>query len=147
MARQQLSGRLILNQISVDDGVTWKTIVCEKDSTITGTSASTTEKTKCEDFTVTSNDPTKVSGSGVAVGDFEATEMSYMDMQVLRDSLTEVLFRRMNSAYSGILAGELTYAKFSAFITEVSETSTTVDSVQFNWAVISTGTVDWDSAS
>lgn len=147
MAHKNLSGILVLNQISEDDGATWRTIVCEDTSQISGTSASTEKKTKCENFTTTSNNATTVTGSGVAIGDTDADEMSYKRMQILRDSLTTVLFRRQNAAGNDLLAGELTYALFDALITEVTETSNNEESVQFNWAVSSTGDVDWGTES
>lgn len=149
MAQDELSGILVLNEISEDDGATWKVIVCEDTSQISGTSASTEKKTKCKSFSTTSNNATTVTGSGVAVANLVTGEMSYKRLQFLRDSLTPVMFRRQNQAFpaKSIIAGELTYALFEALITEVTETSSTEDAVQFNWAVASNGDVDWGVSS
>lgn len=139
----ELSGVLVLNQISLDDGINWRTIVCEDTSTINGSSASSEKKTKCGTFTATSNNATTVSGSGVAGAEIDPEEISYLEMQQIRDAGTTFLFRRQNSASGAISAGELTYALFDAKFTEVTETAATEETVQFTWAVSSTGTVTW----
>lgn len=142
---QELSGVLILNQVSEDSGVTWKTIICETESTISGTNSSSTTQTKCGPKTVVSNEPTTVSGSGVAQGNLLPTEMSYQRMQQLRYARIPILFRRINSAEvaTGIIAGEISGATFPALVTEVTETANSTDAVSFTWTVTSTGDVDF----
>lgn len=144
---KEISGVIVLNEVSTDGGATWRTIVCEDTSTITGSSASTEKKTKCGTFSTTSNNATTVSGSGVAVGDIDSGEISYQELQQLRDALTTVKFRRQNAASGTVGAGEITKASFDALITEVTETSSTEEAVSFTWAVTSTGVVDWGSES
>jgi hypothetical protein len=145
MAQDELSGILVLNEISEDGGTTWKTIVCEDNSQISGTSASTEKKTKCKNFSTTSNNATTVTGSGVSVANIDADEISYKRLQFLRDQRQTVQFRRQNAADAdkNIIAGELSYALFEALITEVTETANVEEVVQFNWAVTSTGDIDW----
>lgn len=146
---KELSGILVLNEISEDNGVNWKTIVCEDTSTINGSSATSTKKTKCKTISNTSVNPTTANGSGLASADLDPDQVSYQRMQQLRDAKTTILFRRMNAADAdtGLLAGELTYAKFDALITEVTETSNSEDSVSFTWTVTSSGDVDWNNES
>lgn len=145
----EVSGVLVLNQISEDDGATWKTIICETESTISGTNSSSTTQTKCGPKTVVSTEPTTVSGSGVAQGNIAGTEMSYQRLQQLRYDGTTITFRRQNAAdvSLGIAVGEVTYAYFDGLVTEVTETSNSTDATSFTWAVTSTGAVDFDVAS
>lgn len=144
---KEISGTLVVNEISTDSGVTWKVIICEDTSQINGTSSISEKVTKCGTYSATKPDAVKVTGSGVVVGDLVTAQVSYQQLQILRDAATVVLFRRQNSASGTLSAGEITYAKFSAYITEASETSAVGEVSTFNWGVTSTGTIDWDPAS
>lgn len=138
----ELSGSLVLNRYSLDSGSTWKTIVCETDSQITGSSTVTETKTKtCGTKTAVDNDAMKVTGNGVAGADLAGDQASYQDMQILRDAKTRLMFERKNSASGSVAEGELTYTLFEGFFDNVSETSATDDVVKFSWSVTSTGTI------
>ena len=145
----ELSGVLVLNEISEDDGSTWKTIICETESTISGTNSSSTTQTKCGPKTVTSNEPTTISGSGVSQANLDSDEMSYQRLQQLRYDRSTIRIRRQNAAdvSLGITAGELEYAEFDGLVTEVTATANSTDAVTFTWAVTSTDTPDFDVAS
>lgn len=148
MAKKEISGLLMLDEISTDGGSTWKTIVCLSSSSITGSSASTEKKTRCGVFTTTSNNATTATGSGVAVADAESNEVTYQELQILRDAMTVIKYRRQNAAdvAQGITAGEITYSLFDARVTEVTETSNEEGAIEFTWTITSTGTVDWENS-
>jgi len=140
-------GSLVLNEISTD-GTNWKVIVCEDNSQISGTSSTNETKTKnCGTFTGVSTNPVVVTGSGVAGADLAANQASYMDLQILRDAKTKIYFRRQNALAGTVAAAEITYAIFRGYVTEATETSSADDVIKFNWAVTSTGTVDFNSVS
>jgi hypothetical protein len=143
----ELQGGLVLNEISEDGGSTWKIIVCEDTSQISGTSAANETQTKCGTFTAVENNAVQVTGSGVAGGDLASNQVSYLRLQQLRDAKTKIKFRRQNSASGTITAGEITYALFDAYVTEATETAAEGEVIQFNWAVTSTGTIDWNPNS
>lgn len=148
MAKQEISGINVLNYISEDDGATWKVIVCETESTITGTNTTSTTQTKCGPKSSTSNEPATVTGSGVAQANEDANEMSYKRLSQLRYDKTPILFRRTNSAVpaNSVAAGDVSFAEFPALVTEATETSNSTDATQFNWAVVSTGDIDYDGS-
>lgn len=142
-----LSGLLITDQISEDSGVTWKTIICLTNSTITGGSASTSTVTRCGTNTTTTNNATTVSGEGEIRGDVASTEISYLRLQQLRDAGTIVQFKRQNTALNTIAVGEIDYAAFDALITEVTASAPADGVFTFTWSVTSTGPVDWNISS
>lgn len=138
----ELLGSLVLNRFSTDGGSTWKTIVCETDSQITGSSTVTETKTKnCGTKTAVDNDAMKVTGNGVAGADLTSDQASYQDMQILREAKTRITFERKNSASGTVAEGEITYTLFEGYFDNVSETSATDDVVKFSWSVTSTGTI------
>lgn len=140
----EIKGSLVLNTISTDAGVTKKTIICETDSTITGSSSVTETKTKtCGTKISVSNDAVKVSGNGLAMGDQGATEVSYMDLQKLRDAGTLISFERTHAVTGTLTAGEVSYCAFSGYVTSVSETSNSDGLSTFTWEITSSGTIDW----
>lgn len=141
---KEISGVLVLNEYSVDNGSTWKVIMCEDTSQISGTSTVNEKKTKCGTFTNTSNNPVTITGSGVAVGDLATNQASYQDLQKLRDAQTIVKFRRRNAVSGTITAGEITFFMGDGRFTEATETSPTEEVTSFNWAWTSTGPVDFD---
>ena len=144
---KELQATLVVNEISEDDGATWKVIVCETDSQISGTSTANETKTKCGVFSAVEKNATVVTGNGVAGGDLASNQISYLRMQQLREAGTLIKFRRQNALSGTIAVGEITYALFDGYITEATETSTEGEVTQFNWAVTSTGTVDWTPGS
>jgi len=138
----EISGSLVLNRFSTDDGVTWKTIVCETDSEITGNSTVTETKTKtCGTMTAVENDAMTVTGNGVAGGDLAADQASYQDIQILRYAKTRILFERRNLASGTLTEGEISYALFEGYFNQCTETSPTDDITKFSWGVTSTGTI------
>lgn len=139
---QEISGSLVLNQFSTDGGVTWKTIVCETDSEISGSNSVTETKTKnCGTVTAVDNDAMTVTGNGVAGGDLLPGQASYQDLQILRYNKTLILFERKNLANLSVEEAELSYALFNGYFTEVTESSPTDDVAKFSWTVTSTGSI------
>lgn len=138
----EISGSLVLNRYSVDSGSTWKTIVCETDSEITGNSTVTETKTKtCGTKTAVENDAMTVTGNGVAGGDLEANQASYQDIQILRYAKTKILFERKNLVSGTVAEGEISYALFEGYFNQCAEQSPTDDVTKFSWGVTSTGTI------
>lgn len=145
----EISGLLVVNQYSIDNGSTWKTIVCEDTSQISHTSAATEKKTKCGPFTSTSLNAVNITGSGVAGANLSSTQASFQDIAKLVKSMTSVMFRRQNAADApnSIAAGEVTYFLGTGKFTEATETSNVEESVTFNWAFTSSGDYDITSES
>lgn len=138
----EISGSLVLNRYSTDGGSNWKTIVCETDSEIDGSSSVTETKTKtCGTKTAVDNDAITVTGNGVAGGDLASTQASYQDLQILRYNKTKVLFERKNLASGTIAEGEISYALFEGYFSQVGEQSATDDVSKFSWTVTSTGDI------
>lgn len=135
-------GTLVVNEISEDNGSTWKVIVCETDSQISGTSTANETPTKCGTYTSVENNAMTVSGSGVAGGDLSTNQVSYQRLAQLRQAKTKIKFRRQNAASGTLTAGEITYAMGDAYVTEATETSNEGEVTQFNWAMTFTGEVD-----
>lgn len=139
----EILGSLVLNEISTDAGVTWKTILCETDSQVSSSNSVTETKTKtCGTKIAVSTDAVKVSGNGLAMGDIGATEISYQQMEVLRDAKTLIMFRRTHAVSGTLTAGEVTYHAFSGYVTSMTETSNSEDSTTFDWEVTSSGVID-----
>lgn len=145
----EISGILVLNEYSTDNGVTWKTIVCEDTSQISHTAASTEKKTKCGTFSTTSLNAAQITGSGVAGANLSATQASYQDIAILVKNLTSVLFRRRNAADvpNNVAVGEVTNFLGTVRFTEATETSSTEEQTTFNWAASTTGTYELQEAS
>jgi hypothetical protein len=146
---KEISGILVLNEYSTDNGVNWKTIVCEDTSQISHTASSSEKKTKCGTFTTTSLNAVAITGSGVAGGNLDADQASYLDIAALVKNLTTVEFRRRNAADApnSIAIGEITNFQGSGRFTEATETSSTEDSTAFNWAFASSGDYELTSES
>lgn len=139
---KEILGSLVLNRFSTDGGSTWKTIVCETDSEISGTSSVTETKTKtCGTVTAVEVDAMTVTGNGVAGGDLITGQASYQEIQILRYNKTLILFERKNSVSGTVAEGEITYALFSGYFTDVSESSPTDNVTTFSWTVTSSGTI------
>lgn len=144
----ELNANLLVNEVSLDGGSTWKTIICEDNSQVSGTSTATTTKTKtCGAFTGVSNEPVKISGSGVSSGDVAVNQISYQQLQIYRDALQKMKFRRRNPAIGTLGQGELSSLTCDGYFTEVTETANTGDVVKFNWVFSSTGTPDFTHTS
>lgn len=138
----EILGSLVLNRYSTDSGSTWKTIVCETDSEISGNSTVTETKTKtCGTLTAVENDAMTVTGNGVAGGDLSGSQASYQDLQILRNAKTKVLFERKNLVSGTVAEAEISYALFEGYFSAVSESSPTDDVTKFTWTVTSTGTI------
>jgi hypothetical protein len=143
----EISGILVLNQYSTDDGITWKTIVCEDTSQISITASDSEKKTKCGTFTSTSLNAVSITGSGVAGGDLSGTQASYLDLANLVTNMTPVTFRRQNAVSGTVAEGEVTYFYGQGKFIEATETAPTEESVGFNWAFKSSGDYELTSAS
>ena len=143
----EISGLLVLNEYSTDGGSTWKTIVCEDTSQISHTASDSEKKTKCGTFTTTSLNAVAITGSGVAGGNLSGTQASFLDIANLVKNMTPVDLRRQNAASGSIAAGEVTYFLGTGKFTEATETSSTEESVAFNWAWKSSGDYELTSAS
>ncbi len=131
----------MVNEYSVDNGATWKVIVCEDNSQISHTATANVKKTKCGPFSSTSLEPAQITGSGVAGANLATNQASYQDIAKLVKAMTEVTFRRQNAADvpNGVTVGEVTYFYGKVKFTEATEVSNVEETVTFNWAATTTG--------
>lgn len=140
---QEILGSLVTMWVSETDSA-YKTIVCEESSQSSTTSSVTTTKTKCGSFTAVDTPETAISGSGVAGGNLASNQVSFKQLEAWVRAKTKLYFIRRNEAdvALGITAGEIVYLDGQGYFTEATETSAEGDTVKFNWAFSTTGTVD-----
>lgn len=136
---KELSGSFVVVEIS-EDGINWKTIVCEEQSQLQlGTTLNET-KTKCGTFSATSGNAPVITGSGVVVGDIApASQATFMDLARYLKSLFLLYIRRQNSASGTITAGENTYIHGQGHVSDVQETSSVDDLSKFTFTLTFSG--------
>lgn len=138
----------VQNEISLDNQVTWRTIVCEETSQIQGGASISESKTKqCGVISFPSLNSVKITGSGIAGGDLANNQCSYLLLSQLRNAKTLIWFRRQNAASGTLSVGELTHFLGQGYIDDATETSAEGDVVKFNWGFTSTGICDFSHSS
>jgi hypothetical protein len=134
-----------LSTTSVADAldVTGKTIVCEESSSLASASNVSERKTKCGTITNTDSPTRTISGSGVAVGDLEATTISAQQLLIWQEANTLLYFAYINTASGTLTQGEVIYMTGTCRVSNVTVTSDIGDGVvTFDWELAVTGVVD-----
>lgn len=139
----KIQGKLVNTEISLDNGSTWKTLICETSSGADFTRETTTAPvTKCDNET----SPTEISlgayswtfpFDALVDDDPETSQMTYGDMLALLVNGTKVKLRRQydNTGSSFFVSGD-------AYLTTLSEQSPAGEFVSFSGEFSGTGGVE-----
>ena len=135
----------VLNAVSYPpefstDGSTWKTLICVKDWTLSGTNTVNKEETFCAVYSAIGIP--EMSGSANAVADTapSSTQVSYEDALGWFAAGTLIYFRVQDPA-SGT-PGSNFYTSFTCYITSIEQSFAYAQKVGFSIGWDSTGTLD-----
>lgn len=139
----KIKGKLVVLEVSTDNGVTWKKTICELSSGVNFTrETATATLTKCDDETVSpdivplgqsSRYPFDALVSDVTTG----TELTYGDYLTLFANATKVKLRRQYDA-----TGSDFYVATDAYLLSLSENSPADGFVGFSGEWASSGSLD-----
>ena len=129
-----------LVELSADGGTTFKSLVCEENSSATFETATTSRVTKCGTFSTGSEQTATFDYTGVVKSDPTGTELSYETVLGYWKAGTALVIRRENPAL-----GANIYQKADVTITSIGDESNAGDLVSFNvtFTVSDTSTLDF----
>lgn len=127
-----IQGSAVVLEVS-DDGVSFKTLVCEEDSQIDLSNDVTTTKTKCSTFKGISQVDATISGNAVCNADPTAEEVSYNDVQTWQLQKTQKYFRYRNAAQGSFAAGQAFSFTGVGYFTQSTLTAPGDDVVKFSF--------------
>lgn len=129
-----------LVELSADSGTTWKSVVCETDSSANFEATTNTVVTKCGTFSTAGERTATVEYNGVVKSDPGASELSYEQIHTYWQSGTALQLRRENPA-----GGANLYQKMDGTITSMSDASAAGELVTFSFTFTcsDTSTIDF----
>lgn len=127
-----IQGSAVVLEVS-DDGVTYKTLVCEEDSQMDLSNDVTTTKTKCSTFKGISAVDATISGNAVCNADPDVDEVSYNDVQTWQKLKTQKYFRYRNAAQGSFTAGQAFEHTGVGYFTQSTLTAPGDDVVKFSF--------------
>lgn len=132
-----IKSKLVPVQISSDEGVTWKDVVCLKSAEHTSSRAKISVVTYCgEDSEYADTVEFAFSGTAVYNPDYsDTTQVSYMEMQGWQNAGTKVLARMTHGT-----AGANLYAEGLCLITDIKVNGDVSDVLQWDFTLTGTGT-------
>lgn len=133
MATIAASGFLL--ELSADSGSTWKSVVCEVDSSAKFDSTSNSVLTKCGTFSVAGEQTASIDYNGIVKSDPGASELSYEQLHTYWLAGTSLMSRRENPA-----GGANLYQKMTGQITSMSDASAAGELVAFSFTFTCTDT-------
>lgn len=135
-----IAANSFLVELSADAGTTYKSLVCEENSSATFETSTTSRVTKCGTFTTGSEQTAVFDYTGVVKSDPSGTELSYETILGYWLAGTSLVIRRENPA-----AGANIYQKATVTITSLGDESNAGDLVSFNvtFTVSDTSTLDF----
>jgi hypothetical protein len=140
-----IQGSSVVLELS-DDGVTFKTLVCEEDSQIDLSNDVTSTKTKCSTFKGISAVDATISGNAVCNADPTTSEVSYNDVQGWQLNKTQKYFRYRNAAQGAITAGQAFSFTGVGYFTQSTVTASGDEVVKFSYT-FSVSDLDGDISS
>ena len=133
MATIAASGFLL--ELSADAGSTWKSVVCEVDSSGKFDSATNSVLTKCGTFSIAGEKSASFDYNGIVKSDPGASELSYEQIHAYWLADTSLVARRENPA-----GGANLYQKMTGQITSMGDASKAGALVEFNFTFTCTDT-------
>lgn len=129
-----------LVELSADSGTTWKSLVCEENSSSAFETSTTNRLTKCGTFSTGSEQTASFDYTGVVKSDPAVDEVSYETMLGYWQNQTTLQLRRENPA-----GGASIYQKADVFVSSIGDESNAGDLVSFNvtFTVADTSTLDF----
>lgn len=127
-------------ELSADSGSTWKSVVCETDSSGSFESTTNSVLTKCGTFTTDGEQTATVEYNGVVKSDPAAGELSYEQILAYWKAGTTLRIRRENPA-----GGANIYQVMDGTITSLSDASAAGELVTFSFTFTcnDTSTIDF----
>jgi len=127
-------------ELSADAGSTWKSVVCETDSSASFESTTNSVLTKCGSFSTAGEQTATVEYNGVVKSDPGAGELSYEQIHAYWKAGTALVIRRENPA-----GGANLYQKMDGTITSMSDASAAGELVTFSFTFTcsDTSTIDF----
>ena len=128
--------------ISVDNGTSWKSLICLRTSSVNGTVDSTVEQTNCGTFTSIGKPNMTVDFDAICETAPGGSEVSYSSLLGYFNAGTEILVRVQNPVVTGSSAGASYYQSFNGYITSLTLNQSTTEFINFSGTVSSNGVID-----
>ncbi len=119
----------------------WQEIICITDDGSSMASDVNVVQTRCGPKTGVTPGTREVTGNGVADSDPTVNQTTLLQMQQWANENTALDFRRYNRANGTVGQGEVVNMQGTAYVTQVDETATVGEAVQFSFTLTATGDV------
>lgn len=128
-----MQGTLLLHQVSSDEGVTWRTIVCAQGGRVRVNTNVTSESTKCGAIKGIGKPDWVMSGDAVANFEPEADEVSLNELMEWIQNTTNVRMRVLSPAEGSFAVGEKYYREGAGYFSTDEEDISDATPVKFSW--------------
>lgn len=114
----QIEAKDIYHYVSTDDGVTFKTLICTTDASVSSSKSSTETDTRCGVLVSAGNDTTTFTGTAVTDDSPDANELSHNEMWALYLASTAFIIVQQNVSGTVLLIGRGEITDMSAQATQ-----------------------------